>query len=432
MNAMPRRFLFILADLGLSLLFLLLISLASVDFNNRLQQEEQHNLTRQQQQQQQVQQQALQEQNGQLHDALQKKDQQTQTLLQDNLTLLDQNSSLMVRLNPDQPASASGNKQTASAPTPEQQQLQNNQDRLQRLQHAAAKPATQPGSSPAHPAAGGDAYWQKMVTANQDPPATATIPAEMVILPAEEGSRSSPPEAANGAENGRNGSNGENFWEDMLSFFQSGSPGSGEKANNKEPAASNNAPAVATAKVVHTVIAENRQESFNKLLRQLQADLQRQQIVAEIYPKNGLLTLPGLLDFASESHDPDPARQPQMQRLAKILLQRLACFTASSHKTVQCPANHENGPQLDSVIVTGFSGSAPLGSGAFRYHWNQASSRASQFLAELSAADADLPTLRNRHGEALFRLDGFLPAEQMPLDSNPKPQRQVALRLVWE
>ncbi|WP_130472151.1 hypothetical protein [Candidatus Magnetaquicoccus inordinatus] len=449
MNALPRRSLIILTDMGLSLLFLLLLLIASIDFQHRLQQDEQQSSLRQQSDSTLASQQALQDQNQRLNDELQKKEQQTQTLLSDNLALLDQNSSLLVQLSPEQkttppPASTAKPERLSTTPlSAEQQQLLHNQQTLQRLQQQSPSKAPAPPTSQPASAAEND-YWQKMVNNHQDPPTIPPIPAEMFILPAE-----TPPSATqnqtglassgNGGDAGKNGGNGETFWEDMLSFFQGGGQAEKGSPRNKNSADTANSaniaapPATLQQPVVsHNVIPESRQESTGRLLRQLQADLQQKQIQAEIDFNAALLTLPGLLDFSAEDNDPDPKRLPIMQHLATILMQRLRCFTGNSAPESHCPAANATTPVLDSVIVTAFSGSAALGSGAFRYHWNQASSRAAQFYAELLAADANLSQWRNQQGELLLRLDGSFSVEKLGNNSHDTPQRQVAIRLLWQ
>ncbi|MBF0095790.1 MAG: hypothetical protein HQM04_01820 [Magnetococcales bacterium] len=416
---MSRRSFFLLAELGLSVLFLVLVLIGSMDFSHRLQQEEQQIHLRSQTEQEQAKQQTLLDQNQRLNDALQKQEQQSQTLVQDNLALLDQNSTLMVQLAPDPQGATAGKRVLPSGPgevpagSAAEQLLLNNQQALQRLQQAPSAPPPEK-SVPAKD----DSYWQKMVESHQDAPVMPPIPPEMVVL-------DSPTSAV--PDSGNAGNNGEGFWEEMVSFFQGGSPG--EKGTGKGRAVTESAPSpVVAAQVTHSVIAESSQESKARLLRQLQVDLQRQQIAADIYPRSDVLALPGLLDFAAEGSAPDPA---VMQRLALVLNQRLACFCAGV-RPVHCPVVTESAPMLEGIVVTAYSGAAVLGSGAFRYHWNQASGRAAQFYVELLAADGSFGQWRNRQGESLFRLDGFLPMDPPAVDASQKLQKQVALRLIWQ
>ena len=187
MNAIPKKFLLILMDLGLSLLFLVIILVAVLDFNSRLKHEEQQarqgghgvttpsmagSLAQLQKQKESLtsqvdkgraEMQEMWEKNTVLTAEIRKKNAEARKLLEDNVALLSQNASLLAQLNQEEERSKQsthrppileaplpGGAETASpAETPQAQALRQENadliahlaqtnDTLQRLQQQKA------------------------------------------------------------------------------------------------------------------------------------------------------------------------------------------------------------------------------------------------------------------------------------------------------
>ncbi|MBF0460310.1 MAG: hypothetical protein HQL87_02845 [Magnetococcales bacterium] len=167
-----------------------------------------------------------------------------------------------------------------------------------------------------------------------------------------------------------------------------------------------------------------------QLLHQIQDDLKQHHIPAEINEREGTLYLPGLLDFKGDVPEAGLEKRPGIRELATVLARRLPCFTRQSGPVPGCgelPA----AVKLDALVIAGNSGSAPVGSSAFRHNWNLANARALQTFAELLEAYPSLNGIRNTQEQSLFRLDGFLPPEGRDAASTPaRPLRRVELRFI--
>ncbi|MEO5339595.1 MAG: hypothetical protein H7837_03610 [Magnetococcus sp. MYC-9] len=164
----------------------------------------------------------------------------------------------------------------------------------------------------------------------------------------------------------------------------------------------------------------------NQLLRQVQNDLKQHQIPAEVNEQAGTLYLPGLLEFKQENPTIGPEQRQGMRTLATVLAKRLPCYTQQMGQGSGC-AEGPSPVKLDALVIVGNSGSAPVGSSAFRHNWNQANARALQTFATLLEAHPQLNEMRNGHEQSLFHLDGFLPPEST---APGKPLRRVELRFV--
>ena len=181
-----------------------------------------------------------------------------------------------------------------------------------------------------------------------------------------------------------------------------------------------------------TVSLKDRLNARSHLLHQIQNDLKQRRIPAEMDEQSGTLYLPGLLDFKSDTLPFTPEKQQGMRELAAVLAKHLPCFTQQASQRPGCAESSE--ARLDTLVIAGNAGSAPVGSGAFRHNWDLANARALATFAELLEAHPALNNLRNTREQSLFRLDGFLPPEGATESKGQlsRPLRRVELRFVMD
>ncbi|MEO5362588.1 MAG: hypothetical protein H7838_03065 [Magnetococcus sp. DMHC-8] len=166
------------------------------------------------------------------------------------------------------------------------------------------------------------------------------------------------------------------------------------------------------------------------LLGQIQSDLKKRQIPAEVNEQEGTIYLPGLLDFKGETPEIGPEKRQGMRELASVLAKHLPCFAQGASQVAGC-GEVPPAVKLDALVIAGNSGPAPVGSSTFRHNWNQANARALQTFSELLESQPQLNEMRNVYEQSLFRLDGFLPSEGSPDKQPPgKPVRRVELRFI--
>jgi hypothetical protein len=167
------------------------------------------------------------------------------------------------------------------------------------------------------------------------------------------------------------------------------------------------------------------------LLEQIQADLKKRQIPAEVNEREGSIYLPGLLDFKGETPEIGPEKRQGMRELASVLAKHLPCFTQGAGQVAGC-AEAPPAVKLDALVIAGNAGPAPVGTSTFRHNWHQANARALQTFSELLESQPQLNEMRNTYEQSLFRLDGFLSAEgsSPAKQAASKPLRRVELRFI--
>ncbi|MBF0162486.1 MAG: hypothetical protein HQL88_09380, partial [Magnetococcales bacterium] len=231
MNAIPKKFLFILMDLGLSLLFLVIILVAVLDFNNRLKQEELHarhpapnsalagNLAQLQKQkealasqvgQNRAELQELWDKNAILTAELRKKNAEARKLLEDNMALMGQNASLMVRLNQDAQQAATQGSLPSPAGVPDHGQASTAEESPQ------AQALRQENATLVAQLAQMNATLQRLHQQKADQPQTTAA----VANPSEPGPRPTPiqEQPATAQESAEAAATG--FWDKMVAHFQ--------------------------------------------------------------------------------------------------------------------------------------------------------------------------------------------------------------------
>ena len=165
------------------------------------------------------------------------------------------------------------------------------------------------------------------------------------------------------------------------------------------------------------------------LLAQIQRDLKAHNIESQVDVREGTIHLPGPFDFSPGMIHSGRPGQRAIHRLASVLTRIIPCYVLrvrAGRGQMACPQDSQTS-KLQAVVVTGFSGLAPVGSRPFRFEWRLANARSLWVWLTMIQAQPRLSRLRNVDKKHLFHIGG-----RVVHGLDPRLYRRVKLRLVME
>ena len=180
------------------------------------------------------------------------------------------------------------------------------------------------------------------------------------------------------------------------------------------------------------------------VLTTLKMDMAQQGVAVQIYPQQGVLSLPENILFDKGKADLSPRGEAAITVLANALYAHLSCFSgfadgaAAGAITVaplaggaapRCPETNKH--SIEAVLIEGHTDS----DGNDVANWNLSVKRSFSTYQFMITANPDLGRLVNRNQQTIFSISGY--GKQRPVrpndsDENKHKNRRVDLRLIME
>ena len=153
-------------------------------------------------------------------------------------------------------------------------------------------------------------------------------------------------------------------------------------------------------------------ELRGRLLRAIEAGMQKKKFPISIDQKLGIVRLPEDLLFASGSADLGKRGQRALAVLAGIMAQSLPCYSSGVRRSrSRCP--RDSHPIFDVVLIEGHTDSVPV-HGEFNNNWELSAARSQRTYQALVKAASELKKVKNVNAQSLLSISAYA-------DTRPPP-----------
>lgn len=170
------------------------------------------------------------------------------------------------------------------------------------------------------------------------------------------------------------------------------------------------------------------EDILKKVLTNIRDDLLRQGFVVDIFPGEGVLTLPENILFEKDKADLSQPGQLAVAALGESLQRNLACYAwdLNGKRDERCPPARS---AVEAVLIEGHTDT----DGAESWNWELSVQRSYSTYKYLLSSRPDIISLRNKSGQEIFSIAGYgmhRPAVPNTTSENKRRNRRVNIRII--